>query len=406
MAYYEYKATDARGNQYQEVVESREPQEVVSNLRSKGLQVNSIRPLREKGFSLLGWRRKISADDLMLFNRHLLSIVETDLPIVPGLKVLSKDLRKDGIKVVIERIRRDIDTGSSLSEAFAKHPDVFSELYVNMVNAGEKGGNLSGILRQLSSYSQAMLSLKKKFKEALTYPMFVVSFAVLVIILILTRLVPNISLVFEEMGMRPPFLTYALITFSKNLKANLLLIACVIVGLIILSKIIISAMRKTEDGKLFWDRFILNLPVFGELFRNAAYAQFCRTFGVLLNGGVPILLTLDLLRDASSNQVVVSAVQDLKKKVKQGEDISKGLHESSIFPQVLVWTASVGEKRGNLDKTFIELADFYDREVDKTASVINHFIEPMTIIILGGVVICVMALLFTPLFGLISRMAM
>ena len=402
MPYYEYKATDSLGNRFQDVVEAGEPQEVVRTLRNKGLQVNSMRLLKEKGFSLLGWRKKITADDLMLFNRHLSSIVNTNLPIVPGLKVLSKDIKKDSLKLVIEKIRQDIERGCSLKEAFSKHPQVFSEFYVNMIEAGEKSGNLSGILQTLSSYSQAMAGLKKKFEEALVYPIFVTLFAVIIVLLVMVRVVPGVGSIFKEMGVKPPYLTSLLISFSENLKMNLTLLIGIILGLVILGKIIVSGMRKSEGGKLFLDSLLLKLPLFGALFRNVALAQFCRGFGTLLNGGIPILQTLDLLKGASTNQVIARAVHEMKRHIREGGAISEVLRTNTIFPETLIWITTVGEKRGNLDETFLDLAEYYDSEVEKAVGLINRFIEPVIIIVLGVMVGCILSLVFIPMYQVMT----
>ena len=402
MPYYEYKATDSLGNKFQDVVEAGEPQEVVRTLRNKGLQVNSMRLLKEKGFSLLGWRKKITADDLMLFNRHLSSIVNTNLPIVPGLKVLSKDIKKDSLKLVIEKIRQDIERGCSLKEAFSKHPQVFSEFYVNMIEAGEKSGNLSGILQTLSSYSQAMAGLKKKFEEALIYPIFVTLFAVIIVLLVMVRVVPGVGSIFKEMMVEPPYLTSLLISFSENLKMNLTLLIGIILGLVILGKIIVSGMRKSEGGKLFLDSLLLKLPLFGALFRNVALAQFCRGFGTLLNGGIPILQTLDLLKGASTNQVIARAVHEMKRHIREGGAVSEVLRTNTIFPETLIWITTVGEKRGNLDETFLDLAEYYDSEVEKAVGLINRFIEPVIIIVLGVMVGCILSLVFIPMYQVMT----
>lgn len=375
------------------VTEARHPREITANLRTKGLQVSSIKMVRESEFTLLGARGKASLNDLMLFNRQLASMVNTDLPLVPSLEALSRDMRKGRFKTVIDRVRRDAEGGTSLTEALSKHPSVFSKFYLKLVEAGEKGGNLPGILNQLADYSQSMAMLRKKVKEALIYPFLIILVAIALLSLLVKFVIPAFAEMFSEFISEPPPLT----RFILNLPVYFPYILLGTLGLIFLLWLGKNWLARGRAGSLFLDRLKLKLPLFGSLFRDIAIGNFCRTLGILLQAGVPLLTALNLAGTASSNRLIEIASLEMGKGVSEGERMAKSMSKFDIFPHTLVWMLSVGEQRGKLDESLLRLAGMYREGVDRTLRRIELVLAPLCIVGVGLIVGLIIIALFQPL---------
>lgn len=396
MPHYEYRAVDVRGKEELGITEARHPQEVVVGLKAKGLQVSSVKRIREGEFTLLGVKRKVSLNDLMLFNHQLASMVNTDLPLVPSLKALSQDMRKGRFKTVIDQVRRDVEGGASLTEALSKHPAVFSKFYLKLIEAGEKGGNLPGILNQLADYSQSLAMLEKKVKEALAYPLIILLIALAVFSLLVKFVIPTFAEMFDkfgfELGELPP-----LTRFILNLPIYFPYILLGTLGLILLIWLGKSWLDRSGAGGLLLDRLKLALPLFGSFLRDTAIGNFCRTLGILLQAGVPLLTALDLAGMASSNRLVEIASRKMKKGVNEGEKMTKSMHKSGIFPQTLIWMLAVGEERGKLDESLLRLAGLYSERVERTLRKIELALLPLGLVGIGLVIGSIIIALFQPL---------
>ncbi len=411
MPYYEYRATDEDGNELRDVMEAAAPADVVSELAGRKFRANSVRRLKEKGFSLLGRQGKVSADDLVMFNRHLASLVKTDLPLVPGLKALSRDLGKDRLKVVIERIRKDIAGGSSLREAFSRHPGLFSPFYVNMIEAGERSGNLAGILKQLTAYMQFTLHLRKNIRDALVYPACLLAVCLAVVTLSIVMFLPFVRLWYGDMaraGLQPVPAATGWIALALWLGQRggvaIVEIAAVVGGISALVAVCVFLARRSSAGRFHVDRIKLGIPLIGLLHKNTAMAHFCRTFGTLLTGGIPVMQALDLLQAASPNAVLMQSIRDMKSQVSEGEPIADALSARSIFPQTLVWIASVGEKRGTLDEAFLDLGEHYEKEAARSAQMIQRVLEPIIVVVMALIVLAAVGGVFIPLLRMAGMM--
>lgn len=402
MPRYEYRAVDPRGKEEIGITEARHPQEVVATLRAKGFRVSSVKRVREGEFTLLGAKRKVSLDDLMLFNRQLASMVNTDLPLVPSLEALSRDMRKGRFKTVIDQVKRDVEGGTSLTEALSRHPAVFSKFYLKLVEAGEKGGNLPGILNQLADYSQSMAMLRKKVKEALTYPLLVILIAIAVLSLLVKFVIPTFAEMYSEFGSEA---LSPLTRFILNLQVYFPYVLLGTLGLILLMWLGKSWLARGRAGSLFLDRLKLGLPLFGSFIRDTAIGNFCRTLGILLQAGVPLLTALDLAGMASSNRLVKIASREMGKEVNEGERMTKSMSKSRIFPHTLVWMLSVGEQRGKLDESLLRLAGLYSEGVDRTLRRIEIALVPLCIVGVGLIVGFIIVALFLPLIQMAMGLA-
>ncbi|NOX96993.1 MAG: type II secretion system F family protein [Nitrospirae bacterium] len=391
MPRFEYRAVDSHGKEEMGITEARNPQELVANLRAKGLQVSSVKRVRESVFTLLGAKRKVSLDDLMLFNRQLASMVNTDLPLVPSLEALSQDMRKGRFKTVIDQVRGDIERGTSLTEALSKHPAVFSEFYLKLIEAGEKGGNLPGILNQLADYSQSIAMLKRKIREALIYPLLVILVAVAVLFFLVQSVIPAFAEMFRGIEPSLPPLT----RFILRLPVYFPYLFLGTLGLIFL--IWLGKSWLVRGGGLFLDRLKLGLPLFGPFVRNTAIGNFCRTLGILLQAGVPLLTALELAGTASSNRLIEIASREMGKGVSEGERMTKSMNKFAVFPHTLVWMLSVGEHRGKLDESLLRLAGLYREQIDRTLRRIERTLAPLCIVGIGLIVGSIIVALFQPL---------
>jgi type IV pilus assembly protein PilC len=399
MPQYEYRAVDARGKEELGIIEARYPREVVANLKARGLQVSSVKRVREGEFTLLGARRKVSLNDLMLFNRQLASMVNTDLPLAPSLKALSRDMSKGKFKTVIDQVTRDIEKGTSLTEALSRHPTVFSKFYLKLIEAGEKGGNLPGILNQLADYSQSVAMLEKKVKEALTYPIIICLTAIVIFSVLVKFVIPTFAEMFGEFGVEElPLLT----RFILNLPVYFPYILGGAFGLVLLIWLGKKWLTKSEIGELLLDRLKLKLPIFGPFFKNIAIGNFCQTLGILLQAGVPLVTALNLTGMASSNRLVEVACREMGKGVNEGERMAKSMSKSGIFPWMLIWMLSVGEERGKLDESLLRLAGFYSKQRERILRVIELTLMITGFMATGLIVGLIVIALFQPLI----RMAM
>ncbi|MDE2028481.1 MAG: type II secretion system F family protein, partial [Candidatus Omnitrophica bacterium] len=288
--------------------------------------------------------------------------------------------------------------GSSLSSAFEKHPRIFDQLYVNMIRVGESGGVLTTILERVAMYQEKSEQLRQKVRGAMIYPAVVMSMAMIITTGLLIYVVPTFAQIYSSLGANLPVLTQVLIDVSNALQHNFILIAAAI-GLAIF---LLVKYRKTPAGHLQTDRFLLKVPVFGELFCKVSVSRFCRTLATLSQSGVPILESLDIVGKTCGNKVIEILVEDVKASVKEGESISGPLSKSTAFPLMVTRMISIGEKSGQLDKMLSKVAEFYDEQVDTAVESLTKLIEPFIIAFLGIVVGFIVIALFLPILTLVT----
>lgn len=370
---------------------------VIEELRKRNLTIISIDLVKETASRKVPFgRAKVKEDDLVIFSRQLSTMIDSGIPILQALDALQEQITHPGFKGVVGFVRDDIQMGSSLSSSFAKHPGVFDTLFVNMVKVGETGGVLSQILDRIASYLEKSLRLKRKVQSAMIYPAVVVSMAIIITVLLLVKVVPTFAGIYTSFNKELPGMTQALIDMSDFLQHNLLVF---ILGIIVFGFVVNRAYR-TDVGRLYIDSFILKMPIFGDIIRKVAIARFSRTLSILLQTGVPILESFDIVGKSSGNRVIEGVIETVKENVREGESIATPLLKSGVFPPMVTRMISIGEKSGQLEKMLTKIADFYDDQVDTAVNGLTSIIEPLIIGVLGVVVGFIVIALFMPIISI------
>ncbi|MCE5194090.1 MAG: type II secretion system F family protein [Nitrospiraceae bacterium] len=374
--------------------------EVISQLRRKNIILTSISEKKEtkKLFGGIGGGR-VKDKDIVVFTRQFSTMIDAGLPLVQALEILSQQVESKTLARVLLQIKEDVEAGATYADALKKHPRVFTELYANMVAAGESGGILDTILNRLAAYIEKSMKLKKKVKGAMVYPAVVTTVAIGAIAVIMIFVVPTFSKMFATMGGTLPTPTLIVIKLSHFLAGiGGLVLAGLIIGLVVF----IVQFRRTEKGKTIIDSLLLKLPVFGVLIQKVSVAKFTRTLGTLVSSGVPILDGLEITAKTSGNKVVEYAIMDVRKSVTGGKTLAEPLMKAKIFPPMVTHMISVGESTGALDAMLSKIADFYDDEVDSAVSNLTAMMEPMLMVFLGGSVGFIVIAMYMPIFKLIT----
>jgi len=375
-------------------------EEVIALLRKRNITATVVTEKTKKGiFDKFTFGGKVKDKDIVIFTRQFATMIDAGLPLVQALDILSSQVENKTLGKTLAQVKVDVESGATYADALKKHPRVFSELYVNMVAAGEAGGILDTILNRLAAYIEKAMKLKKKVKGAMVYPAVVTSIAVLVIAVIMIFVVPTFSKMFAQLGGTLPLPTRIIINMS-NFIAGIggLLVAGAIVAFVVF----LVQFRRTEKGKYITDRILLKLPIFGMLLNKVAVAKFTRTLGTLISSGVPILDGLDITAKTSGNKVIEYAIIDVRKGVVGGKTLAEPITKAQVFPPMVTHMIAVGESTGALDAMLSKIADFYDDEVDATVSNLTAMMEPMLMVFLGGTVGFIVVAMYLPIFKLIT----
>jgi len=341
---------------------------------------------------------KISEKNVVVFCRIFSTMINAGLPLIQCLDLLSQQEQNKTFSKIIKSVKEDIEGGTSLTNALKKYPEIFDELFVNLIAAGEAGGILDVILERLSSYMEKAMKLKAKVKGAMTYPVAVLVISSLVVALLLLKVIPVFQKMFEGMGGELPALTQALITASKFAQSYWY----IIVGILIAIYIAFKQYYKTEKGRWTVDALLLKLPVFGELLKKVAVAKFSRTLSTMMSSGVPILEGLSIVSKTSGNVVIEDALMKTRQSISEGQSIAEPLTKTGIFPPMVVQMIAVGEATGALDSMLAKIANFYDDEVDVAVEAMTALLEPFMMVFLGVVVGGMIVAMYLPIFKLAS----
>ena len=379
------------------------PKSTAQARREAALAELAQKPREKKG--ILGGRR-VGDKALTQFTSQLAILQDAGLPIVRCLKILEGQMKPGYFKWVLGSVTEEVESGSPLSEALSKHPGVFDELYVNMVRAGEAGGVLDTILARLSEFKEKAQRLRKRITSASIYPIVVLFVASTILLGIMIFVVPRFESVFADLGTELPPLTMFMQKLSKFLVgsdgpfpfAGLVYI----IAFFFLLFVVMRLVKMTPGGRHFYDRFILRVPLVGTLQRKTIVARFARTFGTLIQSGVPILEALNIVRDSIPNVVLREAVTKVHDAIREGENIADPLGESGIFDDIVVNMIDVGEETGELDKMLLKVADTYDEEVDLAVASLVSILEPMLIVFMGVAVGLIVVSLFLPLLKIVE----
>ncbi len=374
--------------------------EVIAQLRKRSIMATIVRQKEKKAaFGGLGFGGGVNDKDIVIFTRQFSTMIDAGLPLVQALEILSTQVENKFLGKTLETIKTDVEAGSTYADALKKHPKAFSDLYANMVAAGESGGILDTILNRLAAYIEKAMKLKKKVKSAMVYPIVVSGIAVICIAVIMIFVVPTFAKMFTSMGGTLPLPTLLVMKLSGFLAG----LGGLLTGLAIVASIIAyKQIRKTEKGQAVTDRIFLRLPIFGILLKKVAVAKFTRTLGTLISSGVPILDGLEITAKTAGNKVIEYAVMDIRQAVSEGKTLAEPLMKAKVFPPMVTHMISVGEATGALDAMLSKIADFYDDEVDAAVNNLTAMLEPMLMVFLGGSVGFIVIAMYLPIFKLIT----
>ncbi len=339
---------------------------------------------------------KVKDRDKVVFSRQFATMITAGVPIIQALQVLCEQTENRKFRRILYEVKNDVEGGSSLYEAMKKHKDVFDELYVNMINAGEAGGVLDTVLQRLAEYIEKAANLKSKVKGAMIYPSVVSFVAIAVVTIILVFVIPTFEKLFEEAGSALPALTQMVINLSHWVKNNILYMFLTAIGLFVLYKI----LYKFDRTRILLDSMKLKIPLFGNLLKKVAIARFSRTLSTMISSGVPILQSLEIVAKTSGNKVLELGILEVKKGVAEGQPIAQPLEDVGIFPPLVIHMVSIGEASGALDTMLAKVADFYDEEVEIAVETLMSLIEPVMIVFLGVVVGGLVISMYLPIFKL------
>nr|WP_279384498.1 type II secretion system F family protein [Geotalea toluenoxydans] len=343
-----------------------------------------------------GGGKKIETKDLVVFTRQFATMIDSGLPLVQCLDILSSQQENKTFKEILIKVKESVESGSTFADALSKHPKAFDQLYVNLVAAGEAGGILDTILNRLAAYIEKAMKLKKQVKGAMVYPITIMAIAVIVVGVILVFVIPTFAKMFADFGGELPAPTKFVIALSNFLKKYII----VIIAAFFAAKVAFSKYYATASGRKAIDQLALKLPVVGPLIRKVSTAKFTRTLGTMISSGVPIMDGLEIVAKTAGNVVVEKAIYDVRQAISEGKTMAEPLAACGVFPPMVVQMISVGEATGAMDAMLNKIADFYDDEVDDAVGALTSMMEPLLMVFLGTTVGGLVIAMYLPIFKL------
>ncbi|MBW4613786.1 MAG: type II secretion system F family protein [Desmonostoc vinosum HA7617-LM4] len=400
------RVRDSQGKSRKEKIVANSLVQARTNLRDQGFVVQELKQSLgfETNFDLQKIQNSfvsVSVKDKAVFSRQFAALVNAGVAIVRGLGVLSDQCTNPKLKQALVDISTDVQSGVNLSDSMRKHPDCFDGLYVSMIQAGEVGGVLDEVLNRLAKLLEDVARLQNQIKSALAYPVVVGILATGIFVGMTVFLIPIFAKIFQDLGTELPALTQFLMTCSEILRSWRVF---VVIGLIVGFTIAYKQYYKTRVGRETIDRLSLKMPLFGDLIQKSSVARFSRTFGALARSGVPILTSLEIVRDTSGNQVVANAIDAARLEIQQGGMISIALQKDKVFPPMAIQMISIGEETGELDGMLMKIADFYEDEVEQAVKALTSVLEPIMILVLGGMVGTILLAMYLPLFKVFEKL--
>ena len=396
---YAYKVRDRQGKLVTGEVWGDNDAAVIARLREMGYTPIKVGKKREGMSMEINLRPgHVKPKEIAIFSRQFATMVNSGLPILRALSILANQTASKALSKVVTQVRMDVERGSSLSAAMTKHPKAFSNLYIAMIRAGETGGVLDQVLLRLADNTEKQVELRQRVKSAMTYPVVVLAMVSLVLVAMLLFVVPQFKSIYGQLHGSLPVPTKLLLALSDSFKKFFFVWIVGIVGMVIAFK----RWKKTDKGRAVIDKLKLRVPVFGPLFHKTAMARFSSTLSVLLQSGVPIVQSLDIVSETVDNVTISSAVQDVQSSVKEGESIAKPLDRHDVFPPMVVQMLAVGEETGSVDVMLKKVAEFYESEVSATVDALTSLIEPLMIAVIGAAVGAAVIALYLPMFKIIN----
>jgi type IV pilus assembly protein PilC len=395
MPVYVWQGQDRRGGNQKGEIEAVDEAAVSLHLRRMQIKPAKIKKKPKDLFENVSFLQpKVHTADVVVFARQFSTMINAGLPLIQCLDILQSQQENKTFKKMLKQVKETVESGATLADALGKYPNVFDELFVNMVAAGETGGILDTILNRLSEYMEKAMKLKKKVKSAMTYPIIVLCIAVLVIGVIMVFVIPVFEKMFADFGGALPGPTQMVVFASRFIRDNILYM----IGAVVVLLFAFKRYYKTEKGRALVDDYLLKLPVFGLLLRKVAVAKLTRTLGTMVSSGVPILDALDITAKTSGNKTVESAIYKVRSAISEGRTMADPLAESGVFPSMVCQMVAVGESTGALDAMLSKIADYYDDEVDAAVDSLTSMIEPFMMVFLGVTIGGLVVSMYLPIF--------
>jgi type IV pilus assembly protein PilC len=400
---------DNQGNVRQEKISAKSAIVAQKQLKEKYQFVKNVRQEQAFDMSKLSFNMQdievaispVSVKDKAVFSRQFAAMVNAGVAMVRCLGILSEQCSNPRLKKSLGQISLDVQQGINLSDAMRRQPQCFDKLYVSMIQAGETGGVLDEVLNRLAKVLEDMARLQNQIKGAMAYPIAVGILAVVVFLAMTIFLIPVFANIFKDLGSDLPALTQFMLDLSGILTSwRAIIPVIVIIGVVVLY----NWYYKTPTGRLTMDRFFLKMPIVGDLNEKSAVARFCRIFGTLTRSGVPILLSLDIVRDTAGNQVISNAIEKAKYEVQQGGMLSLALQRERVFPPLAIQMISIGEETGEIDAMMMKVADFYEDEVEQAVKALTSVLEPIMMVFLAGMVAVILLAMYLPMFSVFDKL--
>jgi type IV pilus assembly protein PilC len=399
MAVYVWEGRNRFGDLVKGERVARSPEELSRALEREQISISSIAKKATRFKIPFLKRERVSLKELSVYSRQLSVLIDADLPLIQSLTMLAEQTRNNYLKRVIQAVRRDVEGGSTLNQAMKKFPKVFDDLYCNLVASGEQSGSLDVMLRRLSEFLEKILKLRSQVKQAMTYPVAILVFSIVVVIFMMWKVVPIFSGIFTDLGATMPLLTRAILGVSNFVQKYIFIVFIGLIGLIVLFRYFVQ----TPAGKNLKDSILLKIPVLGNLLEKVALSRVTRTLSTLLSGGVPMLESLKITSSTAGNILIESRILEARSRVAGGASLMDSLKEKAHFPFMLTQMVGVGEATGNLDAMLTKLADFYDEEVDTSVGTLLSVLEPIMMIFIGGLVGTIVISMYLPVFSMIQQ---
>jgi len=398
MPVYEYKALDKRGKTLTGIVDADSSQEARGKLREQEVYITDLSDTlsmpgksRTAGITLF---TRISPIEVSILIRQISTLLNAGIPLVEALSAVIDQIDNKGLERILSQVRESVREGRSFADSLSPHTRAFSPLMVNMIRSGESSGSLEIVLLRLADFLEQQVMTKRKIQSALIYPAVIVSIAFCILLFLMTYVVPSVTKIFSDMKQTLPIPTAVLIAISSFIRSYwwlfLLLFAAAFTG--------IKAYIKTEEGRIHFDQFKLKMPLFGSLYRKIAISRFSRTLGTLLKNGVPLLNSLDIVKNVVGNKLLGRTIEEARTHIGEGSSIHEPLRRSGVFPPILIHMINVGEKSGTLEEMLNKVADITDNEIDTTVNTLTSLLEPFMIVGLALVVGFIVISILLPIF--------
>lgn len=406
---FKYSAMDSSGKTVKGSMKAKSQNDVVTDLRKRRLTPVDVKQAGNGIFGISarskGPRKAKKSScrkgEVEVFTRQLSTMLGAGIPMLEALEILADQAESPGFAFCLDSVVEEIRAGADLSKALEHHPRVFSDIYVSMIRAGEVSGQIDVILTRLAEYLEAAAHLRSEIKSAMTYPVVSLFLVVGIASFLMIGIVPSFKEVFLSLEVELPGLTLFTMDVAFFMRDNWYLIfGGAFAGFVLLRRWI-----KTDTGKLWWDRFTLRVPVFGQLFKKVALARFARTFSTLVKSGVPILSAMEIVSQTAGNKVISGIVDEAREQVKQGDSLMEPFSESKVFPAMVTKMIGIGERSGALDQLLEKIAEFYDQQVETEVKGLTSLIEPIMIALMGFIVGGIVLAVFLPIFKLQEKLS-